>query len=167
MGAGKRNWLVTAAVVLAAGAVAGIGVFALLLSSWSDLAAATPAEADAAFAAARVATGGGPAYLEVAADGSVGVRRELERDAPVRLRTLHVMAWDPARGQLLHIGFPFWFVRAKLTDTVNLGTLTTAAAGDWSHLDLQVSESDLQRRGPGLILDQRGGGGSRILLWTE
>ncbi len=166
MGAGWRNGLVAAAVVLAAGAVAGIGTFSILLSRWSDLQETTPAEARAALDTARAQAGAGPAYLEVTRDGQVLVRRELERPAPARLRRLHLLAWDPQGGRLLRIAFPFWFVRAKMTRTINLGTLTTAAAGDWRHLDLQVTEEDLERHGPGLVLDHAGEGGARVVLWT-
>jgi hypothetical protein len=148
-------------------AVVMAGISFLTLSSWSELRRATPAEAAAAFAEARATAGGGPAYIAIDPDGTVHVRRELEREEPAELAALHLEAWDPGSGRLVHTRFPYWFVRLKLSRTLNLGTFTTFLAGDWEHLDLAVTEDDLARRGPGLVLDHETAGGARILLWNE
>jgi hypothetical protein len=97
----------------------------------------------------------------------VQVHRELESPSPVPLRTLHLVAWDPGHERLLRIDFPFWFVRLKMSRVLNLGTFTSALAHDWQSLDLKVAEEDLERRGPGLILDITSPDGALLLLWTE
>ena len=91
----------------------------------------------------------------------------MERPKPVALCTLHLLAWEPKGSRLLRMSFPFWFVRIKMSETFNLGTLTSALASDWEHLDLKVTEHDLQKRGPGIVLDHQRPDGARILLWTE
>ncbi|MEE8586279.1 MAG: hypothetical protein V3T83_15650 [Acidobacteriota bacterium] len=65
------------------------------------------------------------------------------------------------------MGVPFWFVRLKMTESLNLGTITSALAGDWGNLDLKVSVEELERRGAGVVLNHRLEDGTRILLWTE
>ena len=111
--------------------------------------------------------GGGVPYIEISDTGSVLVHRELEHHDPVALHTLHMLAWEPEGKRLLRVAFPYWFVRVKMSETFNLGTLTSALARDWEHLDLRVSEQDLERRGPGIVLDNRLPDGKRLLLWTE
>ena len=138
-----------------------------ILSSWSDLRSATPTEADQAFVDALRTAGGGPAYMEFGADGGVVVRRDLEQAERAALETLHVVAWDPAKGWLLDVDFPYWFVRMKMSKTFNLGTLMALLARDWQGLDLEVSEENLEQRGPGLVLDHTLPDGRRVLLWTE
>jgi len=162
----KRAWLILLAVIgiLAA---ALLGVSALLLSRWSDLRKATPQEAETAFAAALAGMESRSLYLEVSRDGTVHVHRELEQAVPSDLRTLHVLAWEPSTARLLRLDFPFWFVRLKMNRTLNLGTLGSVLARDWGSLDLQVSEDDLSRRGPGLVLAHALPNGARILLWTR
>jgi hypothetical protein len=91
----------------------------------------------------------------------------MEGPRPVEIRALGLLAWDPEAGRTVRIRFPFWFVRAKMTESLNLGTLASALARDWRSLDLRVSEDDLERLGPGLVLDERNDSGARILLWTE
>ncbi len=163
----KRRWLAGALFGFAAFAFVMMGLSAILLQRWSDLRTVSPEEADGAFSTATAAAGGGPPYLEISPAGTVHVRRDLERPEETDLRALNLLAWEPARGQLLEISFPFWFVRLKMTDRFNLGTLTSALARDWRNLDLKVSVEELRRRGPGLVVDHRLESGARILLWTE
>jgi len=167
MAARDRRWIGYTLLVLATVAIAGIGISTFLLSRWSRLDLATAQEAERAFASARAQAGEGSAYVEIAPDGEVVVHRELEHADAAKLSTLYMLAWDPTHTRLLRVTFPFWFVRLKMSDTLNLGTLTTALAGDWAHLDLRVSEQDLARRGPGIVLDHRLDDGKRILLWTQ
>ena len=154
-------------LIVTALAVTGFGLFVFLFSGWSTLSVEPPADAAARFAAALSAGASGPAYLTVSAGGQVAVHRGMESASPVRLRTLHVMAWDPGSGRLLTIAFPFWFVRAKMKATINLGTLLSATFGDRVDIDLGITQEDLQRRGPGLVLDHTIPGGGRVLIWTE
>ena len=144
-----------------------VGLSALLLSRWSELRSATPQDAESAFAGALAGILSPSPYLEIAEDGTVQVHREMESSAPVDLRTLHVLAWEPRAAELLRLDLPFWFVRLKMNRALNLGTLASVLARDWGNLDLRVTEDDLARRGPGLVLAHALPNGARILLWTE
>jgi len=167
MAASRRSrWIGTLISFAVVGAV-GLTVSAGLLSNWTRVRSVEPAEAERAFSDALAKSGGGTPYVEIAADGTVTVHREQESSKPFALRTLHVVARRPDGDRLVEIAFPFWFVRLKLSGTLNLGTLTTLLAGDWSRIDLRVTANDLRRRGPGLILDHRPARGGRLLLWTE
>jgi len=162
----KRNWLILLAVI-GIFAATMLGLSALLLSRWSELRSATPRDAESAFAAALEEMESRSPYLEISEAGTVHIHRELEQAAPADLRTLHVLAWEPRTARLLRLDFPFWFVRLKMNRTLNLGTLASVLTRDWGNLDLQVSEDDLARRGPGLVLAHALSNGARILLWAE
>jgi len=162
---GRRLGAVVA--VVACSALLGMGGFALLFSSWSDLIETIPQEAAEAFATAIERAGGPPAYLQIDTQGHVQVNRTLESEHPTKLRTLHLIAWDPRQERLLRVAFPFWFVRVKMSDRINLGTITSALSQDWDNLNLKVSVEELQLRGPGLVLDHSRSTGMRVLLWSE
>ena len=164
---GKRRWVVPLALGIGIFAVIMLGLSWFTLSRWSDLRTVTAEEAERAFAETLAESGGGTPYLEISEAGTVHVHRELESEASVSLRALHLLAWEPGGGRLLRIAFPFWFVRLKMSDALNFGTMASVLAHDWKHLDLRVSEDDLERRGPGLVLDHALPDGARILLWTE
>lgn len=163
----RGRWILRAGIVLLILAAAGIVVSTLMLASWSEVDTVDAADAAAAFARARAEAGDGTPYLSVDDDGVVRVQRDQERDERAELDALHLLAWEPESGRLVRVEFPYWFVRVKLSESLNLGTITTALAGDWSHLDLSVTEEDLERRGPALVLDEENVDGARILLWTR
>ena len=96
---------------------------------------------------------------------------------PIRGTTVDDPIWAPSRKQQVFAGFTDQQFhpsgsecgdchKNKLENGV-LGTLSTALARDWQHLDLDVTEEDLERRGPGLVLDEEGAGGRRLMLWTD
>jgi hypothetical protein len=153
--------------VVASLAVVGIGVSALMFSHWSDLEHATVPEVSDAFATAIRRAGGPAAYLRIDSQGRVQVNRQLESDHPTKLRTLHLLAWDPKQEKLLQVAFPYWFVRVKMNEKINLGTITSALSHDWDKLDLKISTQELRLRGPGVVLDHTGTNGMRVLLWSE
>jgi hypothetical protein len=154
-------------ILVGVAALLGVAVFGVLLTSWSSVSRVSAADADTAFARALAPFGEGPAYLVIDASGGVEVRRELERDDPPELEALHLLAWEPVHERLVDVAFPMWFVRVKMSGGLDLGTLTSLLAGDWQHLDVSVSLRDLERRGPGLVLDHARADGARIVLWTE
>jgi hypothetical protein len=155
---------VFAAIAISA-AVLGLSV--LVLSSWTKLRSATAPEASSAFDTALAEMVSRSPYLEISQEGTVQVHRELEQPEPADLDVLHVLTWEPATTRLLQLDFPFWFVRLKMSRTLNLGTLASVLVHDWGSFDLSVTEDDLARRGPGLVLDTTRADGSRMLLWTD
>lgn len=168
---GRVPWgLVAAAIAVVAGVA--MGVSAVLLSRWSTLRPAAQAEAERIFDSVRehAAHWGDAAdrsYLSIDATGRIHVDRRLEHERPVDLGSLHLLAWDEDSQRLLDAQFPWWFVRLKMNDRINLGTFTTALSGDWEHLDLKISIEELRRRGPGIVLDHTRADSSRVLLWSE
>lgn len=162
----RRRWILTALGLLVPLALAGLGLSSWLFSRWSEIRIATGEEARALLDAAAATAGGDP-YIEIDASGRVAVHREMEGREEHPLSVLHLLAFDPGRGRIYSTDLPWWFVRAKLTRTVNLGTLASALARDWEHLDLRVTEDDVERRGPGLILDHRPASGGRLVIWAE
>ncbi len=138
-----------------------------MLSNWSEVGTATGTDAERAFGEALAEAGNSAPYLEISAEGTVQIHRELEGDTPLSLETLVVLAWEPEGERLVRVDLPYWFVRMKMTDSLNLGTLLSVLAKDWRNLDLRVAERDLELRGPGLLLDHTSLDGARILLFTK
>lgn len=162
----KSSWILTALGVFALLAVGGLSFSTWLFSRWSDVRTASGEEARALMDSAAESAGGDP-YMEIGRGGHVTVHREMEGPDEQPLSTLHILGFDPGGQRIYSTDLPWWFVRAKMTRKINLGTLATALARDWESLDLSVTEDDLERRGPGLILDHRLASGGRLVVWTE
>src|SRR5205085_10150418 len=91
------------------------------------------------------------------------LRANSERPAGTqRPQTLHVMAFDPDDGKVVRMELPFWILRLKSggakfdigRNNVDLGRM-------------RITVEDLERYGPILILDQKDGDGSRVLVWSQ
>jgi hypothetical protein len=67
--------------------------------------------------------------------------------------SVHILAWDPAEGQLARITLPFSLLKMS-NDPVEFGGVS---------LDME----DVQRYGRTLLLDGDSGDGDRILVWTD
>ena len=162
----KRRWVLPLAA-FAVFAVVMAMLSAFTLSTWGDLSTVEAPQARRIFSQALTPLGPRPPYIEVSRTGTVRVNRDQEAAEPSELASLRMLAYDPASSRLVDIAFPFWFVRLKMSRTFNLANVTSFVLGDWDNLDLTVTEDDLERRGPGLVLDHTTEDGKRIVLWTE
>ena len=79
-----------------------------------------------------------------------------------RLESLHVMAWDPDEDKLIRVKVPFWVLRLT-----HHGARMKFGADEINLENLHITVEDLERHGPGLILDHRDRRGVRVLLWAE
>ncbi|MFT5052945.1 MAG: hypothetical protein ACI8QZ_004383 [Chlamydiales bacterium] len=138
-----------------------------LLSSWSEVNDASATEAEAAFEAVRARFGDAQPYIAVEEGGGMRTTREIDSSRSFELKGLHMLSFEPVLGKLADVAFPYWFVRLKLSDAMNLGTIVSLMARDWKHLDLRVTEDDLEALGPALLLDHTRESGARLMLWSE
>ena len=80
-------------------------------------------------------------------------------------QTLRVLAFDPRTGKLLRVNVPLWLLRLVPSRRITVRDTMHISLDD-DRLDLTVQ--DLDRAGPGLILDARHlPGGTEALVWTE
>lgn len=121
----------------------------------------TTSGADTAFAEVRRRFASKPPLLEIQGR-SVAQRNPPAADAArTALTTLHVLAWDEREEKLARIDVPFWLIRLKETP-IQFGTYATGL----DNLRISLTAADLERYGPGIILDLDDGG-ERALLWVE
>lgn len=123
--------------------------------------AASGTSAEAAFAEVRQRFASKPPLLEL--HDSTGARRnEPPTDAPrTPLTTMHVLAWDPEDQKLARFELPFWLLRLKETP-IRFGTFATGL----DEMRISLTASDLERYGPGIVLDVTREG-KDVLLWVE
>lgn len=78
------------------------------------------------------------------------------------LSRLHVLVWDPDEEHLARIALPFWLLRMK-SDPIQFSAY--ASGLDEEGVDLRPE--DIEKYGPGIILDTRTRDGERVLLWAQ
>ena len=153
--------------------LAGVGVFLVFVAigagvvgyTWMRehvaIEEVTSTSAEAAFDEVHARFASKAPLLEMK-DRVVAQRNAPAADAPrASLSTLHILAWDPGEEKLARIDLPFWLLRLKETP-IRFGTYATGL----DDLKISLTASDLERYGPGIVLDlihER----ERALLWVE
>lgn len=165
----KKTWisvLIAAVIIVGILAVAVVGGTAYFFSRHISTQFTPSENAEQQFAQARARFAGQQPLIEIRKDDQPLLHREvIPATMPAaKLETLRVLAYDTRAGKLVHVSIPFWLLR--LAPSRNFSFLNSNGIdfdSDRVHLTLE----DLERRGPGLILDQADRRGSQVLVWTE
>lgn len=162
----KRKWVpivIGVLVVILVFAIAGITFTALwfrqnlTVTEISDNGAATEFDAvRARFAGQQPLIemrDGRPQYIE---------ERAARKDSNVPLKTMHVMAFDSDEGKMVSFSLPFWLLRLK-SGPIRL----SAYSQGWDDRGVSFSVEDLEKHGPGLLMDLTETDEGRVLIWVE
>ncbi len=78
------------------------------------------------------------------------------------LTTMHVMAWDDDDEKLVTFAIPFWLLRLK-SGPIRL----SAYSQGWDDRGVSFRIEDIEKHGPGLLLDESEAAEGRVIIWTE
>jgi len=165
----RKTWisvLIASVIIVGILAVAAIGGTAFFIYRHVNTEVTANENADAQFAEARKRFAGQQPLIEIRKNDEPVLNREvIPASLPaVKLETLRVLAYDTHEGKLVRVSIPFWLLR--LAPTNHMSFLSdTGIEFDSERVNLTLQ--DLERRGPGLILDQADRRGSQVLVWTE
>lgn len=127
-----------------------------------EIQAASGASADSAFADVRQRYADKAPLLEMHGSSVARSNPPAENAPRISLSTLHVLAWDAGEGRLARFDIPFWFLRLKETP-IRFGTYATGL----DELRISLTAAEIERYGPGIIMDIEREGRDRALLWVE
>jgi len=82
-------------------------------------------------------------------------------DPGAKIETLHMLAWNPHDGRVARFSLPFWLLRMK-SQPFRFGAY---ASGLDDRVDLRPS--DIEKYGPGIILDAHTLSGERVMIWAR
>jgi hypothetical protein len=93
--------------------------------------------------------------------GRVEVHRELETKQTGSITQVHVRVWSPRDHKLVRVDLPFWLLRLGGNRPMVIDS------GSREGISLRVTPEEVDRRGPGLLLNHGSRNGERVLIWTE
>jgi hypothetical protein len=158
----SRAVAATAAIVLAAIAIIVVGTGAYIIYTHTSAQFIDAAAADAQIAAQREQFAGQQPLIELRGVDLPVVHRH--PDAPRReVSALHVLSYDPRARKLVRAELPGWLLRVVSAR----GAIRLANLEMFNDDRDRVTLDDLERHGPGLILDSRSRGGREVLVWLE
>lgn len=90
--------------------------------------------------------------------GDVRVNR-IEGRSAAAVSTIHVLSWKAKEGQLVRTEVPLWLMR--------FSTLNVLSSLGIAPERFRLTADDVERYGPGIILDYRIPEADHVLLWVE
>ncbi len=167
----KRSWgLIILGVVLFLLVVgAGLAVTAgYLLYRQFDVETVSTSTPDEEFETVIARFEGREPFIEINREGPPTVHRENQQPQPTPLSKLNVLVWEPREDRLVRFSVPFWLVRL----TGGKGFTVGDRHGDedgfvFGNVHVKVTAADLEKFGPGLIVNHQEKDGERVLVWTE
>lgn len=151
-----------------------VGVALVAVAGWViyqqfafQAAPATRVDAEAEFESIVRKFEGQKPFLEIV-DGEPVLNKERPAEAPRhtgQLEAIHVVVWDPDEQKMVRLNIPFWLLRMTKGQPIKL----SSGDEEFGHapVRLDVTAEDLERHGPGLILDHREKSGERVLVWAR
>ncbi len=155
----SRSWVPIVVGVLALGALLVVGLIAFgvfFTVRHVNIASTESAPARDEFAAVRQRFAGEQPLVEVHPDGIQLHRRETPRPDR-KIETLRVLAWNPQDGRIVRVSVPMWLVRMK-------GAMPGISVFE---MGPRLRAEDIERHGPGLIVDHATPDGKQVLVWAE
>jgi hypothetical protein len=164
----KKTWLTIIVGVVIFIVIVGIGVIgglAYMVKRQVNVETLTQATGEQEFERMLTAFDGQKAFIELPAEGEgeAIVHRELETKQPGSLSTLHLRIWVPDEKKLVQINLPFWMMRLTGNKPIKLQTGQSFVR----EVTLSVTPEEIERRGPGLILNHKARHGERLLVFTD
>jgi len=165
----RKTWisvLIASVIIVGILAAAAIGGTAFFIYRHVNTEFTQTENADQQFKEARARFAGQQPLIEIRKDEEPVLHREaLHAEAsPSKLDTLRVLAYDTHAGKLVHVSIPFWLLRLAPSRHM---TFLSDSGIDFDSDRVHLTLDDLERRGPGLILDQADRRGSQVLVWAE
>src|SRR3954453_9715424 len=166
----QRAWvsvLIASVILVGVLAVSAVGGTAYFIYRHVHTQFVPNDNAERQFADARARFSGQQPLLEMrnGSDEPVLHREVIPKQMPAaKLDTLRVLAYDTRANKLVAVAIPMWLLRLAPTNKFSfLNDNGIDLDSDRVHLTFD----DLERRGPGLLLDQADRRGSQVLVWTE
>ena len=97
-------------------------------------------------------------------DGQPQLAAERASQSPTqtKLSTVHVIAFDRDEGNLVNVSLPFWLLRMKS------GPIRVSAYRQgWDDRGVSFRVEDIEKHGPGIIVDVTQAGEGRVIIWAE
>lgn len=162
----KKTWV---AILIAAVAIVGVLAIAVIGGSAYFIARHVRAQfistdgADAQFESARQHLAGQAPLIEMQAGNEPILHRPAGGAHPAPIEILHALVYSAESRKLVDVSLPMWLL--WMSPGNHLSFLHDNAGFDSDRARLTLE--DVERHGPGLILDGTGSHGTRILIWAE
>jgi hypothetical protein len=160
----KLTWLWILLGVFAFFVITGIGMVAFTaywVGSHVEIVETPPADAAKAFEEARAKFPGQRPLLDFV-DGKPQELTAVTGNSSASLTTLHIIAFDDDENQMVRVDVPFWLLRLR-SGPISFNSY----ASELDDRKIKLSVADIEKRGPGIVVDFSERNEGRVLIWAE
>ena len=162
----KRKWLAIVLGVLLLFGVLAVGCVIVSVAWFRQNMAITETSEEAAMKkldAIRERFPGQQPLIQLVDDKPQLVAERTGQSATqTRLTTLHIAAFDSDEGNLVNFSLPFWLLRMK-SGPIQL----SAYQQGWDDRGVSFRVEDIEKHGPGIIVDATRPREGRVVIWAE
>ena len=165
----KKTWIsiaIAAVIIIGVLAISAVGGTAYFIYRHVQTQFVPSETAEQQFAEARGRFAGQKPLIDIRKDEEAVVHRDMiPKTMPAaKLETLRVLAYDTRANKLVNVAIPMWLLRLAPS---NQFSFMKDNGIDFDSDRVHITLDDVERRGPGLLLDQTDRKGSQVLVWTE
>jgi hypothetical protein len=162
----KRKWLAIILGVVFFFGIMAVGCVVVAVSYFRQNMAVTETSEEAALReldAIRARFPGQEPLLQMV-DGQPEMTASRTSQTPTKtsLTTLHIAAFDTDEGNLVKFSLPFWLVRMK-SGPIRI----SAYQQGWDDRGVSFRVEDIEKHGPGIIVDVTQPREGRVIIWAE
>ncbi len=156
----KQSWITIAIaifIVIGLAAIALVGGSAYWVSRHVNTEFTSTESAEAEFTRERARFAGQQPMVEISGGEDTPTIRKIstpEAAERVELQTVHARVFVADESKIVRVDIPFWLVR------LGMG-MSFMPQGEY------IKVEDLERHGPGLIVNGKGDDGHQILVWVD
>jgi hypothetical protein len=151
------------AIVFAFLAIGAVVVGISWMREHVDVVDSTETDASKAFDEIHAKFPGQKPLLELRDRTPHYVEERASQESPTStLTTMHVVAWDSDERRLAKVDIPWWVLRMK-SGTISFGSY----ASGLDDAGVKLRPEDIERHGPGIVLDFTSPKEGRVLVWIE
>jgi hypothetical protein len=155
----RSTWVLAILAVVAFAATVMVAGVVWFFTAALERSPANQPTAEREFAEVRARFQNSKPIFEMGPQGPVLNRRPTSTSAAGRVRTLHILGWNPDGERLTHVTLPFWLIRLRP------GSIRAGLTGSGTQISIDADE--LESYGSTLVLDHTDDDGERIVMWTE
>lgn len=162
----KRSWIPIVIGVLILMAFVAIGVIGVTISYFRqhmEVVETSESEAMKQFDEVHAKYPGQQPLIQLVDGKPQYVAERASQSAPEgSLTSLHILAYDRDKGQIVNFTLPFWLLRMKS------GPIRISAYHQgWDDRGVSMRIEDIERHGPGIIVDATERLEGRVLIWAD
>jgi hypothetical protein len=158
-----RTWVkasLGAVALVAVGLVALAGTGAYYVLRHLETQAAGETESVKAVEAVRARFGARPPLIEVVDPRTANIRINRPAEPSTsRVATIHIINWKGDTGEMTRAQVPLWLMR--------FSSLNIASQLGIAPEKFRLTVADIERYGPGIVVDYGSPGALRLLVWVE